>query len=116
MAKITAYEATDGKIIKDRKVFIDYSRGLVASARLKTLIEAQVTDPAVAAAAAAFYATNISAIRDLVNSKDITLDGQPGDGDGDGDETQPESGAVAGGEPAVEPAAAAALTSASTDV
>lgn len=75
MGRITAYKAADGQIFEDRKAYLTHSRDLVAAARIKALVTAQITDAVIAKAVGDFYAANVPALRDLVNSKDISLDG-----------------------------------------
>lgn len=104
MGRISAYEAADGQIFKDRAKYLQHSRDLVAGIRMRALIDAQVSDDTVAKAVGDFYAANAGALRDLLNSKDITIDGK---GDDDtveaGTTTEPAAAAGTTTEPAAEP-------------
>lgn len=85
MGKITAYQATDGKVFVERKAYVEYERNLVAGKRLTALVDEKGTAPAeLASAVAAFYRDNMAAVREIVLSKDISLDGKD-ESDSEGD-------------------------------
>lgn len=54
MARVTAYEATDGTLHRDRKAYLNHESNLVVSAKLKTIVAGLVdgVDDAARAAAA----------------------------------------------------------------
>ena len=53
MARVTAYEASDGSLHRDRKAYLNHESNLVVSSDLKTIIAGLVDGPDDAAKAAA---------------------------------------------------------------
>lgn len=53
MARVTAYEASDGTLLRDRKAYLNHESNLVVSAKLKPIIAGLVNGPDEAAKAAA---------------------------------------------------------------
>lgn len=101
MARVTAYEASDGSLHRDKKVYLRHEANLVVAKKLLPLIEAKVADPAKAAELHDFVINGIglNTLRDL-----FAVPFKPEDGDGEG-----EGGAAPeGGAPVETPAAPAA--------
>ena len=53
MARVTAYEASDGSLHRDRKAYLNHESNLVVASELKTIIAGLVDGPDEAAKAAA---------------------------------------------------------------
>ncbi|KVP75362.1 hypothetical protein [Burkholderia ubonensis] len=109
MARVTAYEATDGSLHRDKKDYLRHEANLVVSKKLQAIIEGKTADAAKAAELHDFIVNGVglNILRDL-----FAIPYKPGADDGDGEAAG--AGAPAGtegGTPAAEggtPAAPAA--------
>jgi hypothetical protein len=104
MARVTAYEASDGTLLRDRKEYLRHESNLLVAKKLQPIIEAQVGDAAKAAEILTLIVKGIglNTLREL-----FAIQFKPGAEDGDGEN--------AGGTPAAEagaPAEAAAAAAA----
>lgn len=107
MARVTAYEATDGTLHRDRKAYLQHESNLVVAQKLKTIIAGKVSgadDASRTAAAANIYDfivndIGLTALREL-----LAFQFKPNNDDGDA------AGASTGGD-----ATAQASTATSTE-
>ena len=104
MARVTAYEASDGKLLRDRKEYLRHESNLLVAKKLQPIIEAQVGDAAKAAEIQKVIVEGIglNTLRDL-----FAIQFKPGAEDGEGENAGAASNAEAG-TPADAGAAAAA--------
>jgi hypothetical protein len=93
MARVTAYEASDGKLLRDRKEYLRHESNLLVAKRLQPIIEAQVGDAAKAAEIQKVIVEGIglNTLRDL-----FAIQFKPGAEDGEGENAGAASNAEAG--------------------
>jgi hypothetical protein len=96
MARVTAYEASDGTLLRDRKEYLRHESNLLVAKKLQPIIEAQAGDTSKAGEILNFIVKGIglNTLRDL-----FAIQFKPGAEDGDGEN--------AGGAPAAEAGAPA---------
>lgn len=132
MARVTAYEATDGSLHRDRKAYLQHEANLVVAKKLKAIIAGLVTDGDEAARNAAIaekhdFIINSIGLNTLRELLAITFKPGAEDGDGETGSAGPaasEGGAPAadgsapadGGAPAADGAAPAAADASGTDI
>jgi len=108
MARVTAYEASDGSLHRDRKAYLNHESNLVVSAKLKTIIGPLVvgeSDEARAQSANDVHdfivnGIGLNTLRDL-----FAVQFKPGAEDGEGAAAASTDGAPASGDTAPAPAA-----------
>jgi hypothetical protein len=108
MARVTAYEATDGTLLRDRKAYLQHESNLVVSAKLKTIIGPLVvgeTDEARAQSANDVHDFIVNGIGLNTLRELFAFQFKPGAEDGEGAPAAPADGAPAAGDAA--PAASA---------
>lgn len=81
MGRVTAYQAADGRLFTDRKAYLQHERDLVAGARMANLVKAKLSnvDPIIVTGVSDFYQANANALREILLSKDTSLDGTTDD-------------------------------------
>jgi len=93
LARITAYEASDGKLLRDRKEYLRHESNLLVAKKLQPIIEAQVGDADKAAEIQKVIVEGIglNTLRDL-----FAIQFKPGAEDGEGENAGAAPNAEAG--------------------
>lgn len=99
MARVTAYEATDGSLHRDRKDWLRHESNLIVAKNLQSIIDGKVADQAKAAELHDFIVNGIglNALRDL-----FAIQFKPGADDGDAAGSGTPAAGAEGGAPAAE--------------
>ncbi|KWA84288.1 hypothetical protein WL29_23310 [Burkholderia ubonensis] len=99
MARVTAYEATDGSLHRDRKDWLRHESNLIVAKNLQSIIDGKVADQAKSAELHDFIVNGIglNALRDL-----FAIQFKPGADDGDAAGAGTPAAGAEGGAPAAE--------------